>query len=140
MAILTQYPQDHFRRTGRPLQYPTVFCVQAGKAKFKFPMEFCNLLPGQQFKKPTVDGDLTTAILKHTPKDPRERLKLIVDALRSSGVLNYQDGNNYLSQAGISIDPSPLKISGTVLRPLQMTFQERTDIVCLLEYTNREAS
>lgn len=101
-------------------------------------MEFCNLLPGQQFKKPSTDGDLTTAILKYTPKDPRERLKLIVDALRSSGVLNYQEGNGYLNQAGISIDPSPLKINGTVLRPLQMTFRERTDVVCLLEYTNRE--
>lgn len=102
-------------------------------------MEFCNLLPGQQYKKPSADGDLTTAILRHTPKDPRERLKLIVDALRASGVLNYQEGNNYLSQAGISIDPSPLKINGTVLRPLQMTFRERTDVVCLFEYKNRKA-
>ena len=101
-------------------------------------MEFCKLLPGQQFKKPTVDSDLTTAILKYTPKNPRERLNLIVDALKATGVLNYQEGNSYLSQAGISIDPSPLKINGTILRPLQMTFRGRSDVVCLLEWVGRE--
>ena len=100
-------------------------------------MEFCKLLSGQQFKKPSADSDLTTAILKHTPRDPRERLRLIADALRATGVLNYQEGNSYLGQAGISIDPSPVKIDGTILRPLQMTFRERTDVVCLLEYINR---
>lgn len=131
--------QDHFKRTGRPLQFPTIFCVQAGKAKFKFPMEFCKLLPGQQFKKPTVDGDLTTAILKYTPRDPRERLNLIAEALKSTGVLNYQGGNSYLSQAGISIDPSPLKIDGSILPSPQMTFRERTDVVCLPECMVRKA-
>jgi len=130
--------QDHFRNTGRPLQFPTIFCIQAGKAKFKFPIEFCKLLPGQQYKKPTADGDLTTAILKYTPKDPRERLNLIVEALKATGVLNYQEGNGYLSQAGISIDSSPLKINGTILSPLQMTFRGRSDVVCLLECMNRK--
>jgi hypothetical protein len=130
--------QEHFKRTGRPIQFPTIFCVQAGKAEFKFPMEFCKLLPGQQLKKPSADGDLTTAILKYTPKDPRERLNVIVDALRAAGVLNYQEGNSYLSQAGISIDSSPLKINGSILRPLQMTFRERTNVVCSLEYENGE--
>lgn len=101
-------------------------------------MEFCKLLPGQQLKKPSVDPDLTTAILKNTPRDPRERIGFIVEALKSTGVLNYQEGNSYLSQAGISIDPSPLKINGTILRPLQMTFRERTDVVYQLRYTNRE--
>ena len=100
-------------------------------------MEFCYLLPGQQLKKPSVDGDLTTAILKHTPRDPRERLNFIVDALKATGVLNYQEGNSYLSQAGISIDSSPLKINGSILRPLHMTFKERTDVVCLLEHKQR---
>jgi len=126
-----EYVQDHFRNTGRPLQFPTIFCVQAGKAKFKFPMEFCKLLPGQQFKKPTADSDLTTAILKYTPKNPRDRLSLITEALKA--ILNYQEGNSYLSQAGISIDTTPLKINGTILRPLQMTFRGRTDVVSLLE-------
>jgi len=103
-------------------------------------MEFCYLLHGQQLKKPSTDSDLTTAILKHTPRDPRERLNFIVDALKATGVLNYQEGNNYLGQAGISIDPSPLKINGSVLRPLQMTFRERIDVVCLLEHTNRKCA
>lgn len=100
-------------------------------------MEFCRLLPGQQYKKPSADSDLTTAILKYTPRDPRERLNLIVEALRATGVLNYQESNTYLGQAGISIDSSPLKINGTILRPLQMTFRDRTDVVCLLEHINK---
>jgi len=93
-------------------------------------MEFCTLLPGQQFKKPTTDGDLTTAILQYTPKNPGERLWLIEEALKATGVLNYQEGNTYLAQAGISIDPSPLRIKGTILTPLQMTFRGRTNVVC----------
>ena len=133
-----RYIQDHFRNTNRPLKFPTIFCVQAGKAKFKFPMEFCRLLPGQQFKKTSADSDLTSAILQYTPKNPGERLRLIKDALTAQGVLNYQAGNSYLSQAGISIDPSPLRIQGTILSPLQMTFRERTDVVCLLEFVDRE--
>jgi eukaryotic translation initiation factor 2C len=97
-------------------------------------MEFCKLLPGQQFKKPIADGDLTTAILKYTPKDPRERLNLIAEALKGTGVLNYQEGNSYLNQAGISIDSAPLKVNGTILPSPQMTFRERTDVVCLLKF------
>ena len=103
-------------------------------------MEFCELLPGQQYKKPTADGDLTTAILKYTPKGPRERLDLILEALKNTGVLNYQGGNTYLTQAGISIDSTPLKIHGTLLPSLQMTFRERTDVVCLLKYINKEST
>jgi len=97
-------------------------------------MEFCQLLPGQQFKKPVADGDLTTAILKYTPKNPDERLRLIVESLKATGVLNYQEGNTYLAQAGISIDSSPLKIKGSIIYPPQMTFRGRTDIVCLYEW------
>ena len=100
-------------------------------------MEFCNLLPGQQFKKPTTDGDVTTAILNYTPKYPDERLRLIEESLKATGVLNYEDGNPYLAQAGISIDPSPLRIKGTILSPLQMTFKGKTDVVCLSEYIDR---
>ena len=105
-------------------------------------MEFCQLLPGQQFKKLTVDPEITTAILKYTPRNPDDRLHLIVESLKATGVLNYQEGNTYLAQAGISIDPSPLRIKGTIISPLQMTFRGRTDIVYLFEckikrYTDR---
>ena len=128
--------QDHFRNTGRPLQFPTIFCVQAGKAKFKFPMEFCKLLPGQQYKKPSSDGDLTAAILRFTPKDPRSRLNFITEALKPSGVLNYHQGNSYLNQAGLSINSSPFRVPGSILPPLSMTFKGRTDVVgisCIYE-------
>jgi hypothetical protein len=128
-GVAHKYIQDHFRNTGRPLQFPTIFCVQAGKAKFKFPMEFCNLIPGQQYKKPSTDGDLTAAILRFTPKDPRTRLNFIAEALKPSGVLKYHEDNSYLTQAGISIDHSPLQVPGTILPPLFMTFQGRTDVV-----------
>jgi len=101
-------------------------------------MEFCNLLPGQQFKKPTVDGDVTTAILNYTPKYPDERLRLIEESLKATGVLNYQEGNPYLAQAGISIDSSPLRIKGSILSPLQMTFRGKTDVACLFEYIDRK--
>ena len=94
-------------------------------------MEFCNLLPGQQFKKPTSDGDLTAAMLRFTPKDPEKRLDYIKGALKSTGVLNYQEGNHYLSQAGISIDSSPFKVPGTILPSLYMTFKGRSDVVCV---------
>ena len=97
-------------------------------------MEFCTLPPGQQFKKPTSDSDLTAAMLKFTPKTPFERRKQIVQSLTS--VLNYQEGNTYLSQAGISINPTPLVISGTVLPLLSMTFRDRTNVVSLLNHTN----
>jgi len=101
-------------------------------------MEFCTLLPGQQFKKPTTDGDLTAAILNYTPKYPDERLRLIEESLKATGVLNYQEGNPYLAQAGISIDSSPLRVKGTILSPLQMTFKGKTDVVCPLKYTDRK--
>lgn len=120
--------EDHFRNTGRPVRFPTAFCIQAGKAKFKFPMEFCKLLPGQQYKKPSSDGDLTAAMLKFTPGDPRARLNYITEGLKSSGVLNYHHGNIYLNQAGISIASSPLTVPGTILPPQQMTFGRITDV------------
>lgn len=101
-------------------------------------MEFCTLLPGQQFRKPIADGDLTTAILNYTPKYPDERLRLIEESLKATGVLNYQEGNPYLTQAGISIDSSPLRIKGTILSPLQMTFRGKTDVVCMFEYMDRK--
>jgi hypothetical protein len=96
-------------------------------------MEFCKLIPGQQFKKPTSDTDLTAAILKFTPKDPRTRLNFITEALKPSGVLSYHEGNSYFIQAGISINPSPLRVPGTILPPVRMTFRERTDVVGMFE-------
>lgn len=101
-------------------------------------MEFCDLLPGQQFKKPTTDGVIATAILNYTPKFPDERLRLIEESLKATGVLNYQEGNPYLAQAGISIDPSPLRIKGTILSPLQMTFRGKTDVVHLFECVDKK--
>ena len=92
-------------------------------------MEFCNLLPGQQFKKPTSDGDLTAAILRFTPKDPGARLNFITEALKRDSVLNYHEDNTYFSQAGISISSSPFKVPGTILPTVYMTFQGRTDVV-----------
>ena len=91
-------------------------------------MEFCNLLPGQQFRKPTSDGDLTAAILRFTPKDPVARLNFITEALKI-GILNYHEDNNYFSQAGISINPSPLRVPGTILPTVHLTFQGRRDVV-----------
>lgn len=101
-------------------------------------MEFCTLLPGQQFKKPTSDGDLTTAILRFTPKDPRTRLNFITEALKPSGVLNYHEGNSYFNQAGISIDCSPFEVPGTILPSLQMTFEGRSDVVSILNWINKK--
>lgn len=102
-------------------------------------MEFCKLPPGQQFKKPSADGGLTAAILKFTPKDPRARLSYITEALKSSGVLSYHEGNSYLNQAGISIDSSPFRVLGTILPPLSMTFRGRTDVVRYLNYIVEQA-
>ena len=100
-------------------------------------MEFCKLLPGQQFKKLAVDGELTAAMLNYTPRNPGDRLSLIEEALKATGVLSYHQGNSYLAQAGISINPSPVRISGTILTPPEMTFRERTDVVCLLKLVKR---
>lgn len=74
---------------------------------------------------------MTIAILKFTPKDPRMGLNFITEALKATptGVLNYQGRNSYLNQAGISIEPSPLKAPGTILPPFHMSFKDKPDVV-----------
>jgi hypothetical protein len=51
-------------------------------------MEFCEILPGQQFKRMVQDANLITAVLDFSKKQPVERLAMIKAAVQAVTIQN----------------------------------------------------
>ncbi|KAF8145975.1 argonaute-like protein [Mycena galopus ATCC 62051] len=97
--------------TGRPLRFPTVFCVEVGQGAL-IPLELCNVLPGQLVKKEIPD-DKTADLVAFATKKPKERLEAI---RRGMEVLAYGQ-SEYVRKFGLQVDPTILSTKARILRP-----------------------
>ncbi|CCL99782.1 uncharacterized protein FIBRA_01804 [Fibroporia radiculosa] len=101
------------------LQFPDVICVEVNSARNRrnstqIPLELCEVPKGQIMRK-QVPPEKTKAVLDFATKEPRERLRSIVNGL---GVLAYGQ-SEYVRQFGIFVAPDvrPLSIQARVLQP-----------------------
>ncbi|KAG8684639.1 hypothetical protein FRC09_015261, partial [Ceratobasidium sp. 395] len=92
---------QYFRSLGVNLQYPNYICVETPSGA-AFPIEVCEILPGQMMKK-QIPQDLVPHILKFSTKKPDERLNSIV---AGHSVLQYGQ-SEYMRQFGMTVKQTP---------------------------------
>ncbi|KAJ7871432.1 argonaute-like protein [Mycena olivaceomarginata] len=122
---------DHFRNVyNLPLQFPdTIGVVTSGKgAPFKvvFPLEMCNLLPGQLYKK-KLPPDATATVVSFAAMPPADRLRIITAGggnQQRSPVQDYQH-SEYLVDAGMQIDQTPTTIRGRLLNVPPLLYKDK---------------
>jgi eukaryotic translation initiation factor 2C len=107
---------QYFQSLGRPLQFPTVICVQIGSAAM-IPLEMCTVPRGQIVRKQIPD-DKVKDVLEFSTMKPAERLDKI-----KTGIQNLQYGqSDYVRQFGMTIDTQPLKVDVRILDPPKLRY------------------
>lgn len=113
-----------------PLQFPdTIGVVTSGKgAPFKvvFPLEMCNLVPGQLYKK-KLPPDATATVVSFAAMPPADRLRIITAGggnQQRSPVQDYQH-SEYLVDAGMQIDQTPTTIRGRLLNVPPLLYKDK---------------
>lgn len=92
--------QEYFKQTNRSLSYPNLFCVEIRSKTnkgIKFPIECCEVIPGQQLKRAIQDANLITDVLNFSKKRPEERLKMIIDAVAEVRFQTFRFGSFLLT-------------------------------------------
>ncbi|KAJ7918211.1 argonaute-like protein [Mycena leptocephala] len=95
--------------TGRPLQYPTLLCVEVGQGAL-IPLELCTVLAGQLVKKEIPDEKKSDLVAFATMK-PKDRLVSIRKGLE---VLAYGQ-SEYVRKFGLTVNKEAVSTQARVL-------------------------
>ncbi|KAJ7481900.1 hypothetical protein FB451DRAFT_1171033 [Mycena latifolia] len=109
---VAKYFQD---TTGRPLQYPSLLCVEVGSGAC-IPLELCKVLAGQLVKS-EVPKDKTAQVVNFATMRPKDRLAEIrkgIDCLMQWQILAYEKPE-YVRKFGLEVERDPLAIQARVL-------------------------
>ncbi|KAJ7616353.1 argonaute-like protein [Mycena polygramma] len=96
--------------TGKPLNFPSVFCVEVGQGAL-IPLELCDVLRGQLVKKEIPDENKAALVAFATMK-PADRLASIKKGL---GTLAYGQ-SEYVRKFGLTVDPAVISTQARVLK------------------------
>ncbi|KAF8162674.1 argonaute-like protein [Crassisporium funariophilum] len=111
---------QYFQGLGRPLQYPSVICVQIGTSAF-VPLEAC-MVPRGQIMRKQIPDDKVKDVLDFSTKKPEERLRLI-----KQGIQNLQYGQSeYVAQFGLSIDTEPVSVEARIIDPPKLRYSDKS--------------
>ncbi|KAK9695426.1 hypothetical protein K7432_012964 [Basidiobolus ranarum] len=107
------------KRYNLRLIYPFLPCVVAKKKGIMFPIEVCEIVPGQRYIR-KLNEKQTQEMIKFTCQPPHVRANKINQGLK---VLNYRD-NEYLQQFGMKISNEMTVINARVLAPPTVCYHE----------------
>ncbi|KAL8815674.1 MAG: hypothetical protein Q9223_005211 [Gallowayella weberi] len=103
------------------LEYPELPVVRCTKKDVVFPMEACNMLPGQRY--PYQLNELQTSMmLKFAVQYPEDRLKSIQAGTQ---MLNWAN-DPVMKHYGLRINPAPITTNARVLDPPTIQFDKST--------------
>ncbi|XP_077490208.1 protein argonaute-4-like [Amblyomma americanum] len=111
---------DYFQSRYKRLSYPHFPCVQSGSPTHPvyIPLEVCVLVAGQHCRK-KLDENQTAEMIKRTAKPPAKRFEEIRTSVRD--LVSSADG--YLREFGIKINTEPVQLTGRVLDPPSLVFE-----------------
>ncbi|KAJ7197185.1 argonaute-like protein [Mycena pura] len=118
---------DHFRRAHNiTIKYPeTIGVVTSGKgAPFKVvvPLELCQMLPGQLYKK-KLPPAATATVVSFAALHPNERRKRI-----EGGPIQEYKNSEFLVDSGMAVSPQPMTIMGRMLQAPSLLFGNKTEV------------
>ncbi|KAF7338672.1 Argonaute-like protein [Mycena venus] len=122
----------HYHKTYQiTLQYPdTIGVVTSGKgAPFKvvIPLELCNLVSGQLYKK-KLPPDATATVVGFAAMPPRDRINIITTGgggQQRSPVQDYQN-SEFLVDAGMRIEQTAINVRGRMLSVPPLMYNQST--------------
>ncbi|KAI0077980.1 Piwi-domain-containing protein [Panus rudis PR-1116 ss-1] len=122
-TTVEQHLQSKYNQVTR---FPDLFGVRLGNSKTGpvYPAEFCDVVPGQFFKK-QLSPEQQAEFIRRAAKNPSRQLKDINDAIGghpAKQVFNYAD-SAYLKDVDMKISTTPMGLQGTVIPPPVIGFQ-----------------
>ncbi|KZO92299.1 Piwi-domain-containing protein [Calocera viscosa TUFC12733] len=114
---------DYIRRTyNYTLQYPDMALVEVGSGA-KLPIEMCDVLPGQVWKRQTPPNQIR-GILEFSTQKPPERLRAIQNSMK---ILEYGQ-SKYLSAFNMKVTETPINVTARVLKPPELMYGNNSTI------------
>ncbi|KAL6245196.1 Protein argonaute [Rhinocladiella similis] len=109
------------RKYNVALQFPNLPLVEMTKKGVKYPMEFLQVLPGSRYTT-KLDEVQTANMIKFAVSPPQARLQAINEG---KSWLNW-DGDSYLKNYGLRINPDPIKTTARILPAPGVKFANKT--------------
>ncbi|KAL8776952.1 MAG: hypothetical protein Q9213_008068 [Squamulea squamosa] len=103
------------------LQWPDLPVVQTTKKRVVFPMELCNMMPGQRYPY-KLNEQQTSKMIKFAVQPPDHRLQSIQAGTRMLG----WDKDPVLRHYGLRIDQEPITTNARILNPPTLQFKQST--------------
>ncbi|KAI1796007.1 Piwi-domain-containing protein [Ganoderma leucocontextum] len=106
--------QHHFEtKYSTTVKFPQYVGVRIGKTAI-IPAEFCNVRPGQVFRK-KIPPEIQKAFLDFVTQRPDQRFSAITSAVKD-GIFNYED-SDYMKDAGMVVSSHPMELKGKIIAP-----------------------
>ncbi|KAL8852773.1 MAG: hypothetical protein Q9221_002403 [Calogaya cf. arnoldii] len=115
---LVQYYQEKYNLY---LQWPDLPVVQTTKKRVVYPMEVCNMLPGQRYPYKLNDQQ-TSKMIKFAVQPPEHRLQAIQAGTKMLG----WDKDPVLKHYSLRINAEPIITKARVLNPPTLQFNKST--------------
>ncbi|KAL8844394.1 MAG: hypothetical protein Q9176_001304 [Flavoplaca citrina] len=103
------------------LQWPDLPVVQCTKKKIVFPMEVCNMMPGQRYPYKLNDQQ-TSKMIKFAVQPPDHRLQAIQAGTKMMG----WDKDPVLNHYSLRINAEPITTKARILNPPTLQFKQST--------------
>ncbi|TFY63508.1 hypothetical protein EVJ58_g3223 [Rhodofomes roseus] len=106
--------QEYYRQVYNvQLRYPSIFGIRIGRDAV-FPIELCNIEKGQLYRK-KIPAEIGPDFLSFSTQKPHDRLQTIEAAISGPNQLFNYDVSDFMQEAGLQIDRTPLLVQGRVM-------------------------
>ncbi|KAI0074057.1 Piwi-domain-containing protein [Panus rudis PR-1116 ss-1] len=122
---LTTVAQHLWSKYNQTTRFPDLFGVRLGNSKDGpvYPAEFCDVVPGQFFRK-QLSPDQQAEFIRRAARNPSTQLRDIIDAIAGvpgKQVFDYAD-SAYLKDVGMTISTTPMSLQGSIIKPPPIHF------------------
>ncbi|KAJ3002386.1 hypothetical protein NUW54_g5874 [Trametes sanguinea] len=103
------------------VRFPRLVGVKVGQGSI-IPAEFCEVVPGQLYRK-KIPVECQNDFLLFSTQKPAERLRDIQNAVAGPGQLFDYPTSDFMKEAGMKVDTRAMSIAGNVLSPPAIRYQ-----------------
>lgn len=118
---------EYFRRKyNREIKYPKAIGIMFRDAVY--PIEVLDVVPGQFYKK-KLSEEQTRQFMTRSEMKPAERLQRVQSAVSGPNQILDYDQSDYMQDAGLYVEKTPLEINGKLLPPPAISYSKDADNV-----------
>ncbi|KAI8998763.1 Piwi domain-containing protein [Trametes punicea] len=106
------------------VRFPHLVGVRVGSTAI-IPAEFCEIVPGQLYKK-KIPPECQKDFLSFSTQKPMERLRDIQNAVAGQGQLFDYATSDFMKEAGMTVDTNAMSIPGSVILPPNIGYRNES--------------